>query len=467
MLSLFGNVLMWRRWHQDIKPANILVMSNGQNSPYMYDFKLADLGLSHFRKHVPSEGDALDKDTCGTRTYGKLPSTQLQIQPYNSIIGPPECWRADAFSARTPLRIQQKADIWSFACVLSEAAVWIVHGRHGLQEYRQRRKAETGLRSSFEDSDCFHNGERVLNAVKQTHESLETHIRRSDHITQAVWKSMIREMLVDVQSRPDAFQSYNKTRLILEDARGRGTTNQSSTSEVVVAVPPSTLPESPIDRRRSQLTPLHMKEVRRTLPPAGPAYQPAPTTRGDRAQTWDPNCVPPNVLRGSNTWRPRLRSSQEMKSTLPISGQASRPRGGKTWAEDEDDQMCEFPSDLDDISGLHPARFGCLEEADAEDVRSGQCRTKEGRVLVAEGPVTSPTTTQSPVDTLERPFSAIPGSVREAVPEDQIPKLSLDDAQKWKQSKKSKSKDAKQLPSTYWWNIIKGRDHVCNPSYTY
>ncbi|KAJ9667922.1 hypothetical protein H2201_002108 [Coniosporium apollinis] len=185
---------IFQGWHQDIKPANILVMSNGQSSPYMYDFKLADLGLSHFRKHVPSEGDALDNDTYGTRTYG-----------------PPECCRWDSFSAMTPLRIQQKSDIWSYACVLSEAAVWMVHGYPELEEYRQRRKDETG--PNFEDSDCFHNGERVLNAVKQMHESLENHVRGSDHITKAVWKSMIREMLVDAQSRPDALQSYKKTRL--------------------------------------------------------------------------------------------------------------------------------------------------------------------------------------------------------------------------------------------------------------
>ncbi|KAJ9649025.1 hypothetical protein H2199_000938 [Coniosporium tulheliwenetii] len=344
---------IFQGWHQDIKPANILVMSNGQSSPYMYDFKLADLGLSHFRKHVPSEGDALDNDTYGTRTY-----------------------------------------------------VWMVHGYPELEEYRQRRKDETG--PNFEDSDCFHNGERVLNAVKQTHESLENHVRGSDHITKAVWKSMIREMLVDAQSRPDALQSYKKTRFILEDARKCETTSQSSTSQAPVAAPPSRLPEFPVDRRRSQLTPLHMNEARRTLPPAGPAYQPAPTTRRDRAQTWDPNAVPPTVLRGSDTWRSRLRVLEVVKRGLKMTmTKCPNPFGGRAIARGRASSF---------LKASHTK----------EDGRSTRL---------------------------------IPLSAHKQVTRDRLPFLSFTDARKWKDEKKAGRKDA-HLPSAHLLERLKGRDHA-------
>ena len=57
----------YHSWHQDVKPNNILVMSNGTNSPYRRKFKLADLGLSHFKRF--SHGNS-DFDAYGTETYG-------------------------------------------------------------------------------------------------------------------------------------------------------------------------------------------------------------------------------------------------------------------------------------------------------------------------------------------------------------------------------------------------------------
>ena len=58
------------RWHQDVKPANVLVLSYGAESAFDWQFKLADFGLSHFIRKVPSEGDAMANDARGTRTYG-------------------------------------------------------------------------------------------------------------------------------------------------------------------------------------------------------------------------------------------------------------------------------------------------------------------------------------------------------------------------------------------------------------
>ena len=61
------------RWHQDINPANILVKSRPNAScPYDVHFKIADLGLSHFKRHTSGLSEATDNDAFGTRAYGKL-----------------------------------------------------------------------------------------------------------------------------------------------------------------------------------------------------------------------------------------------------------------------------------------------------------------------------------------------------------------------------------------------------------
>ena len=58
-------------WHQDVKPSNILIKSSQGQSPYSWQFKLADLGLSHFKKKMSSQVEATDGDTYGTRAYGR------------------------------------------------------------------------------------------------------------------------------------------------------------------------------------------------------------------------------------------------------------------------------------------------------------------------------------------------------------------------------------------------------------
>jgi serine/threonine protein kinase len=63
-------LLIFPRFHQDVKPANILVVSNNVSSPYKWEFKVADLGLSHFKRVVDEQGTVTANDAHGTRTYG-------------------------------------------------------------------------------------------------------------------------------------------------------------------------------------------------------------------------------------------------------------------------------------------------------------------------------------------------------------------------------------------------------------
>jgi serine/threonine protein kinase len=66
------------RWHQDVKPRNILVVSNRSSNPYDVSFKLADLGLSHFKRTVEGGVIATDDDVSGTQTYGKNLTRELR-----------------------------------------------------------------------------------------------------------------------------------------------------------------------------------------------------------------------------------------------------------------------------------------------------------------------------------------------------------------------------------------------------
>lgn len=59
-------------WHHDIDPSNILVVSKGQGSPYDCDFKIADLGLAHFKRYISSTSSATDDDRYGMNHYGLL-----------------------------------------------------------------------------------------------------------------------------------------------------------------------------------------------------------------------------------------------------------------------------------------------------------------------------------------------------------------------------------------------------------
>lgn len=58
------------RIHQDIKPANILVFGGNGTSPYDCNFKIADLGLTHFKPSVAQANDPSGLDAFGTRAYG-------------------------------------------------------------------------------------------------------------------------------------------------------------------------------------------------------------------------------------------------------------------------------------------------------------------------------------------------------------------------------------------------------------
>ena len=135
--------------------------------------------------------------------------------------GAPECHRSDEFLEDIKLDVKPLIDIWSFGGVCSEAAVWVVLGTSGLDNYRHQRKQEICERGTTQDGSCFHDGEGVLDAVKGMHQRLLTmgEIRPGDHVTRFVLDHMVTYMLhEDPDMRDDAVKLWKKSKKALEEA---------------------------------------------------------------------------------------------------------------------------------------------------------------------------------------------------------------------------------------------------------
>lgn len=167
------------RWHQDITPSNILVISGRDLSASDATFKIADFGLSQFRSVPESPEEIRVWDASGTRIYGKL---ELRVFEHHLIhrarIGAPECWAADIAVDRQG--VTQAVDIWSLGCVYSELAVWSAYGYPRLLQFRHERAREVKQSLGSGKLPCFHDGENLLLSVKSIHEGI---IQQPKHST--------------------------------------------------------------------------------------------------------------------------------------------------------------------------------------------------------------------------------------------------------------------------------------------
>lgn len=100
--------------------------------------------------------------------------------------GAPEFARAKRSETQSP--VKQTIDTWSFGCVLSVAATWVILGFQGVRQFELQRKLaneELG-RKDGRDSDRFHDGRDVLPKIKAWYRYLLNRIRKADTITESV-----------------------------------------------------------------------------------------------------------------------------------------------------------------------------------------------------------------------------------------------------------------------------------------
>ncbi len=160
--------------------------------------------------------------------------------------GAPECYRPEDDTERCSLSVKQNVDIWSIGCVLSEAAIWVVRGLNGLEEYRRRRRLETKKVPNFEEGECFHNGVETLAIVREMHRDLHEEVRRADYITGKAC-SMVTDMLVPSEGRPNANQLRLKSSRIIGEANDELKRSSTRTSMHSPTSPLQRPPEVPYD----------------------------------------------------------------------------------------------------------------------------------------------------------------------------------------------------------------------------
>lgn len=139
-------------------------------------------------------------------------------------VGAPECYRSDEFLEQIRVNVKPLVDVWSFGGVCSEAAVWVVLGMSGLVEYRYQRQQEIVGKKTIQDGPCFHDGEKLLEAVEAVHDRLHKRgeVRPGDHITKPVLVHMVTSMLdEDPDTRHNAAWLWRYSRKLVKEAQSK------------------------------------------------------------------------------------------------------------------------------------------------------------------------------------------------------------------------------------------------------
>ncbi|KAJ1322960.1 eukaryotic-like serine/threonine-protein kinase [Microdochium nivale] len=164
----------YRGWHADVKPDNILVVQEGG----VDKFKLADFGFTEFKECAQDDESQQTTILRGwTRAFGAPEAGKLNVQ---------------------------SMDVWSFGCVLSVHATWIVRGGRGVRAfegYRNRAKEDLAMEHS-----AFHDNKTVLPVVSKWHRDLVRDKRGSDSMTASVLDLVDKRMLRIESERVDSAQ---------------------------------------------------------------------------------------------------------------------------------------------------------------------------------------------------------------------------------------------------------------------
>ena len=186
--------------------------------------------------------------------------------------GAPETHRSTDLEKRH-LQARQRVDIWSMGCILSEVVTWVTEGWKKLTEYRRRRKAEIGKKSSHSE-ELFHWDYQILSTVNEIHEEITESSRKHDYVTTPVISRLIKGMLIiEWNLRGPAEFLHAQAKAILQEAQSK-LDNRSSI--VPRPYPSITSSESSIHEGRRRLPPNLPLDRRpqRTLPPEHQEYSP-------------------------------------------------------------------------------------------------------------------------------------------------------------------------------------------------
>lgn len=257
----------------------MLVFPGPTDSKYDLKFKLGDFGSSVFCV-LHDDKETYLQNYPGTRTYGLFHAAELGNHMLTNL-GAPECYNWDPFSETSlPSRqVLPHADLWSYGAIASELATWTMCGGfRSVLTYRNSRKTAHQLNRNFEDTDCFHDGIKLLESVKEQHQFL-LYNRDPRDATAAVIDLIVHDMLQDVpEDRTDPRTLLLKADTVLSNVRNAidAELNSRTASE---------------SQQREQIE--RIVDTRNPLPRAVsvPRRKPTPMTE-------DPNLVPSKQIHG-------------------------------------------------------------------------------------------------------------------------------------------------------------------------
>lgn len=145
--------------------------------------------------------------------------------------------------------VKQNVDVWSFGCILSEAAVWLVRGFAGLKAYRQSRSEQISRIPGIKKGDWFHDGDKALPIVLQTLDELPNDFSKSDRVTKFVIDQLVKDMLDTPQSRSSASRLST---LADRTFRGANTIDLSPVPATLLGSENDRLTQSPVPLRGNE-----------------------------------------------------------------------------------------------------------------------------------------------------------------------------------------------------------------------
>jgi hypothetical protein len=121
----------------------------------------------------------------------------------------------------TTSEVTQSIDTWSFGCVLSVAATWVVLGFQGVRQYEMLRRLSPANKNTH---DRFHDGSVVLPEVKKWHNYLRGHLRQSDTATSLVLDLIEHKMLqTETNDRIGMKELCTQLKKLIKDAKEEAT----------------------------------------------------------------------------------------------------------------------------------------------------------------------------------------------------------------------------------------------------
>jgi hypothetical protein len=120
--------------------------------------------------------------------------------------------------------------------------VWLVEQHRGVEGYRRDRRAATSTINipEIKDTDCFHDGTRMLGVVRQRHTRLRNSFFRAQDVITGRVLTMVEDMLLDAEARPTKTRTFwQKSQDILRDAKEELETKKGNPSMTPKRPPPA------------------------------------------------------------------------------------------------------------------------------------------------------------------------------------------------------------------------------------